>query len=282
MVWMSDASEEYQALKGRSIFMQESFHPAMARINFVFLALVQMLLAGLFQEVSAQNYPLQKRIFIISAPSGTNIQLKGPYTFFGKTPFTISQNLVGLYSLVASKRGFESKNIKIDFNEYASQTLTITMRPLSRLKSTYRSLLFPGWGQRYKGVPGRGLLFTGLVFGAGVGTFMAHSTYQSDRDDAELARKNYFNSLDQDFASAQIAWENWQSVHRRAQKSYDRYERAIIITSSLWALNVIDALLFPPGPSQAGSAQAKKINFSSRTDFSRAQIQLTISFNSGL
>ncbi|MCG3118291.1 MAG: hypothetical protein ALAOOOJD_00459 [bacterium] len=230
---------------------------------------------GLLSDVVAQNYILQKRIFIISAPSGTTIQLKGPYTFFGKTPFTISQNLAGPYKLIATKRGFESKDMKIDFNDYPNQTLTITMQPLSRLKATYRSLLFPGWGQRYKGVSGRGMLFTGLVAGAGIGTLVTRSNYQSDRDDLDAARANYLNSLHQDFATAQAAWTKWQAVHRQAQHSYDRYERALLITSSIWALNVIDAFFLSPGP---GQSQKKKVDLSSHIGFPHAQVNLTISF----
>lgn len=255
--------------------MRKSYQQITPQRLLLFFFLLQLVAGGRPSEVFAQNYNLQKRIFIISAPSGTAIKIKGPYTFFGKTPFTISQNLAGSYKLIAVKRGFERKKMAIDFNDDPSPTLAITMQPLSRLKATYRSLLFAGWGQRYKGVPGRGLLFTGLVFGAGVGTLMTHSTYQSDRDDLDRARANYLNSLNQDFAAAQGAWTNWQAVHRSAQHSYERYKRALIITSSIWALNVIDAFFMPPTP---GRAQKKKVAVSSHLEFSDVHVNLTVSF----
>lgn len=255
--------------------MSKSFLPMIRSSNLVFFLLLQIGAGGILSDVVAQNYNLQKRLFIISAPSGTTIQLKGPYTFFGKTPFTISQNLAGPYKLIATKRGFESKDMEIDFNDDLSQTLTITMQPLSRLKATYRSLLFPGWGQRYKGVSGRGLLFTGLVAGAGIGTLVTRSNYQSDHDDLDAARTNYLNSLNQDFAAAQAAWTNWQAAYRHAQHSYDRYKRAVLITSSIWAINVIDAFFMSPTP---GRSQKKKVDLSSHIEFPEAQVRLTISF----
>ena len=244
----------------------------MALVIFVLLLLFPV---GLFSQVRAQNDNSQKRIFIISAPSQTTIQLRGAYIFIGKTPFTVAQNLTGPYKLIAAKRGFEKQEMEVYFNQHENRTITLTMHPLSRGKAFLRSLALPGWGQSYKGAPSRGLFFRGLVFGAGVGMAVTYSKYHTDLNDVKQAREKYLQALNNSFIEAQTAWNDWQSQHRQAQNSYNRYNRARVITTALWTLNVLDVLFMFPDPA---AARREKGRLTSRIGLNDSQLRLTIFF----
>jgi hypothetical protein len=222
----------------------------------------------------AQNGDQSTGVLIVGQPMETVIQLKGAYTFLGRVPFSISQNLSGRYELSASKRGYESKSMELYFGKEPFREITIYLQPISRWKAGYRSLLVPGWGQQYKGAGGRGLLFTGLAVGAGIGTLVTHLGYNADLDDLDKARQEYERNRDS-FDQAQAAYQKWQSAYRDAQNSYDRRRRSLMITAVIWSINFLDALLMPPGP---GSDRNPQTNLSGRIGFNQSQLELHFSF----
>lgn len=225
-------------------------------------------------SANAQNTDESFGVLIVGRPAETIIQLKGAYVFTGRTPFSIPQNLSGPYVLSASKTGFESKSMKLFLGYEPFRQIDINLKPISRWKAGLRSLLIPGWGQRYKGAKGRGLLFTGLAIGASVGTLVTQLDYSSDLDDANRAKQDY-QRVSNNFEQASAAYDKWQAAYRRADDSYDRRQRSLAITAAVWALNFLDALFLPPGP---GDARREKTPLTNHIGFNDSKIELKFSF----
>lgn len=244
------------------------------KLQVALSAKLQILFVVFASNAFAQNEPPPQGVFIVGDPPETTIRLLGAYQFIGKTPFTISQNLSGNYTLIASMRGYESKSIEIVLGNQPVRTIMIKLQPLSRSKAAFRSLVLPGWGQRYKGADGRGLLFTGLAIGAGVGALVTHQNYRSAVDDAEQAQRR-FEEVQHDFTAAQAALNAWQHAHRKVEESYDDRRRALLITAAVWSLNFLDAILMPPGP---GSAPKPGVSLSHQLGYNDLQIGVQFSF----
>ena len=225
-------------------------------------------------SANAQNTDESFGVLIVGRPAETIIQLKGAYVFTGRTPFSIPQNLSGPYVLSASKTGFESKSMKLFLGYEPFRQIDINLKPISRWKAGSRSLLIPGWGQRYKGAKGRGLLFTGLAIGAGVGTLVTQLDYSSDLDDANRTKQDY-QRVSNNFEQARAAYDKWQAAYRRADESYDRRQRSLMITAAVWAVNFLDALFLPPGP---GENERTKTPLTNHIGFNDSRIELKFSF----
>jgi hypothetical protein len=222
----------------------------------------------------AQESGQEAGVIIVSQPSETIIRLEGDYAFAGKAPFSIPQTLTGYYTLSASKRGYESKSMKFYFDDKPFHKISLNLQPISRMKAGFKSLLLPGAGQRYKGASTRGLLFTGLALGAGIGALATQLKYSSDLDDMNQARRDYEQNQN-NFELAQAAYQNWQSAYQRAQDSYDRRQRSLAITAVVWGISFLDALLMPPGP---GSDRNTPASLSGRLGFNQSQVELHFSF----
>ena len=212
---------------------------------FLGLVVLAVMLAG--EQASAQSAS-RHGVMIVSETAGTLVRLEGAFTFIGKTPFTVSQNLVGPYKLIAAKRGYETKTLALDFRREASQQITVGLKPLSLAKATFGSLLLPGTGQRYKGAPAKGFIFTTLALGAGVRAFVKHQQFGDDRDAAAGAAKQYNQSSDLALPEKALALEKWQKAQRETDDSFKSRRRALLLTGAIWTFNVLEALIAPPGP----------------------------------
>jgi hypothetical protein len=223
----------------------------------------------------AQNESPAEGVLFLSAPAGTTIRLKGAFKFAGKTPFTISQRLIGRYSLQAAKPGYERKRMTIEFNREFSRNITIDLQPLSPAKAAFRSTLLPGWGQHYKGQSGRSIFFAGVTLGVGAVAVATYLNHRSDLDELEQAEQAYQQSVNRNVDEAQLALSNWQAKQTQADDSRTRYQRMLAITAGLWTLNILDALLMPPRP---GPAAKGKAAVTTRLSFDNSKIGVQIKF----
>ncbi len=228
-------------------------------------ALVGLALMFAGKQASAQNASSQPVVTILSETGGTMVRLEGAFTFIGKTPFAISQNLVGQYKLIAMKRGYETQKIKVEFSRNSSRQINVGLRPLSPVKATFGSLLLPGAGQRYKGANQKGLVFTALALGAGARAFVKHSQFRDDRDAAASAEKHYLQISATEAAEQKLALEQWQQAQREADASFESRRRALMLTGAVWTVNVLDALIAPPGPAHPAKKDKVGVNVTSRT-----------------
>lgn len=216
------------------------------KTNIIFgLVILAVVFAG--KQATAQNTSRQG-VVVTSETEGTTVRLEGAFTFIGKTPFSVSQNLAGPYKITASKRGYETKHMTLDFQRGQSQQITVNMKPLSLAKATLGSLVLPGTGQRYKGAHSKGLVFTTFALGAGARAFVKHQQFVDDRDAAANAEEQYNQINAAALPEKTLALEKWQTAQRTADEAFKSRRRAVILTGAIWTMNVLDALIMPPGP----------------------------------
>ena len=230
-----------------------------------FFVLVGLALTLAVRPASAQNTSRQPGVTILSETAGTTVRLEGAFTFIGKTPFTISQNLVGPYKLIASRRGYETKRIELDFRRDPPPQITVGLRPLSLAKAMFGSLLLPGAGQRYKGAKQKGLLFTTFALGAGARAFVKHGQFRDDRGAAEIAEKEYGKISETNLDEKTLALAKWQEARREADDSYKSRRRTLMLTCAVWTLNVLDALIAPPGPAHPAKKEKVGVSITNHT-----------------
>jgi len=227
------------------------------------LVVLALLLAG--KQAAAQNASRPIGVTILSETDGTLVRLEGAFTFVGRTPFTISQNLAGSYKLIAMKRGYETKKINVEFDRNASRQIKVGLQPLSPARAMFGSLFLPGAGQRYKGAKQKGLLFTTLALGAGVRALARHNEFRDDRDAAENAENKYRQISVTDVAEQELALVQWQQAQREADDSFKSRRRALMLAGAVWTINVLDALIAPPGPAHPAKKDKVSVNVTSRT-----------------
>lgn len=244
------------------------------KVSFVLVCLALMF-AG--KQASAQTASSQPVVTIVSETDGTLVRLEGAFTFIGKTPFTISQNLAGPYKLIAMKRGYESKEVEIDFNRHSSRQISIGLQPLSLAKAMFGSLVIPGAGQRYKGANQKGWVFTALALGAGARAYIKHGQFRDDREAAEDAENNYRKISATNLTEKELALAKWQKAQREADDSFKSRRRALWLTGAVWTINVLDALIAPPGPGQPAKKEKAGVNVTARTG-GTPEIGLRINF----
>lgn len=228
---------------------------------FVGLVVLAAMLAG--KQAAAQSESRRQGVTVVSETAGTVVRFEGAFTFIGKTPFTVSQNLAGPYKVIASKRGYETKTIVLDFQRGMAQHITVGLKPLSLAKAAFGSLLLPGTGQRYKGARSKGLIFTTLALGAGARAFVKHQQFGDDRDAAASAEKQYNQISDTALLEKELALEKWQKAQREANDSFKSRRRAVILTGAIWTINVLEALIAPPGPGHPEQTRKVGLNVTS-------------------
>jgi len=215
------------------------------KTSFVLVSLLLMLAE---KPASAQSTNRPTGVTILSETGGATVRLEGAFTFIGKTPFTVAQKLAGPYKLMAAKRGYETKTIDLDFGRDPLRQITIDLQPLSLAKASFYSLVLPGAGQRYKGASGKGLFFTTLALGASVRAYVKHRDYNDDLDAAKNAEKIYLGISAMNAADKQLAFEKWQKAQDNVAGAFKTRRRAVMLAGIVWTINVLDALIMPPGP----------------------------------
>ncbi len=177
-------------------------------------------------------------------PPGAEVNLIGTITVTGLSPVSFNQGLEGDYHMQVKKYGYETHNSSVYLQAGRSISLTVSLRPKTRLKAAARSLIIPGWGQSYSDQKSKGLLF-GLAAAGGIASFLI--------TDSDFDKKNAeYDNLLIDYNKATTFSEKerlYALVSDAKKKAYDMETRrriAIGATVAVWSLNVLDVLLFFP------------------------------------
>ena len=120
--------------------------------------------AGIVICVGASGLPAQEQAPIntqvVANPAGSIIYLEGEYGLAGRTPYTILKNLKGTYRIRAKKWGYETYTGLYEFRPGVSQRISVNLTKKTRSRAAFRSLILPGWGQRYSDQPAKGWIIT--------------------------------------------------------------------------------------------------------------------------
>lgn len=183
-------------------------------------------------------------VLINSDPQGALVTLKGPLELSGVTPVRFDRVLSGRYELIVQRDGFETHKAVTYFSETQDVQLDIALKRKTSTKAFFRSLILPGWGQRYYGSKTKSTAITIGLLASAIG-------YAVVKDDYDNKVETY-NGLRRDFAAADL----WSDLHRldadvrAAQNDANDAEDKVNVMTALvvgvYAFNLLDAILFFP------------------------------------
>ena len=209
-------------------------------------------------------------LVIRSNPEGAEVWLEGESVVSGLTPARFHQLLIGEYELTIKKSGYETYKTKIVIDPTRQMEVDVPLTARTRFKAGIRSLVIPGWGQRYSGKQTRGFMYSGLALGSAVFFMLVNDDYNSKKDD--------YDRLDYDWlhASSQDEQRNIQPYLDKAREdAYDAETRrrlAFGILAGVWVVNVLDAVFLFPEP--RGMVSVKGITLA--PEFKSDQVGLTL------
>lgn len=102
-----------------------------------------------------------------------------------------------------------------------------------------RSILFPGWGQQYKGQSLKSKLLMGGEIAALAGYFVFISQYNSNKNQYDDARTAYLAADDKSMAAESFA--QWQSKYDGASSAVSNARIAAGLAAAIWIYNIWDA-----------------------------------------
>lgn len=188
---------------------------------------------------------------VVAKPKGTVVYLQGEYGLAGRAPFVIMQPLDGTYRLEAKRKGFETYSAIHEFRSGASQRIAIELTEKTRGRALVRSMFIPGWGQRYSEQKFKGWTITVLAAGSLAYLTSTEIRYQNAVDGFDHAvqvfRDNQNNAELRDVLLANV-----NDAQSRLDSRFNDRRRALIISSSIYIYNILDALLFFPKFSESG------------------------------
>lgn len=183
-------------------------------------------------------------ITVRSNPSGATVILSGDFTVAGVTPTVFTQRLNGYYEITAYRPGYETYHSSIILSGRQSTDIEIQLEPKTRAKAALRSLIIPGWGQRYYGSKTKGALLTIGALAGGVTVGLLHLHFDDKRDDYLEINKRF-----QDTRSVLEREALLDELYEKQKDAYDAEQNRNIgaaILAGFWVYNILDALLFFP------------------------------------
>lgn len=198
----------------------------------------------LIRPTAAQNQKTRS-VIIRSDPPGAMLYFKGENSFIGVTPFNIKPNLTGRYQIMAVKPGYEKSKVEYYFKGTEKGVLRLRLTPKTPFKAGIRSLIFPGWGQRYSERRKMGTFLSLAQAGVGIFTFISHNDYEKAYDEYKSALSDY----EQYKKISGLRDQYWDIVvrkHKSANDAFDERQVWLYITGGLWLYNFLDSIFFFP------------------------------------
>jgi tetratricopeptide (TPR) repeat protein len=197
----------------------------------------------IFNRIEAQEK--SKNITIKTNPPGVMIYFEGENGFVGVTPLTLKSKLIGTYKITAVKSGYEKTKLEYFFKGTESGTMRFNLSPRTRFKAGIRSLVFPGWGQRYSERKWTGILFSIAQLGLGIYTYDVHRDY-------EKAIKDYNKALDiyeENIKNSQLR-EKYYTIaldkYHKADDAFEKRQTWLAVFGGVWLFNFLDSIFFFP------------------------------------
>lgn len=183
-------------------------------------------------------------VTVTSNPTGVTVMLAGDMTVAGVTPATFTQRLAGYFKITAYRDGYETYNSSVLLSGRESTTIDFKLKPKTRVKAALRSIVIPGWGQRYYGAKTKGnLMFAGALVG-GVTAGIMHLRFEDKRDSYLDFLARYENERSVSERYLMLA-----ELYSRQQDAYDAEQNRNImgaIVAGVWVYSILDAMLFFP------------------------------------
>ncbi|HMB71662.1 MAG TPA: DUF5683 domain-containing protein [bacterium] len=170
--------------------------------------------------------------------------LAGKQSIAGRSPLRVPGPLIGNYWLEASGTGLERQRGRVRFalNEEGSRVYSFGAIPFRQ--NFTRSIVFPGYSQYSFGQTVKGVGMAGLAAG-GIGlAIWANGDMNSARDAMGTLADRLDVTSDPDTAA--VTREMLYDASAEAKHLEKRRDLMIKATGTVWAIGMIDALLFTP------------------------------------
>ncbi len=233
-----------------------------------------LLILTLTPLVQAQN---QGIVSVDSNPQGAEITLSGNVKVSGLTPATFSQLMIGQYKLEINRRGYEkySQTVMIDPGRHFSISANLSKK--TSIKAALRSMVIPGWGQRYFDKRAKGNFLTLLAASSVVAYLIADSDFDDKYDDY-LLKLNKFDHLAiiGNIVELKQAEEELNTALNEAYDAENIRRTFIGSTIAIWGISILDALFF--SPVEKGVVAVKGITIEPQADLKSVSITLSKAF----
>jgi len=216
-------------------------------------------------------------VTVVSDPPGAEVTLDGAVTVSGVTPAIFNQTLIGDYRLKISRHGYENYKTRLVIDPSKPMQFDVTLSRKTKFKAAIRSMVIPGWGQRYGDQKTKGYIFSFLAVGSVTAFLIADDDFRAKRDryDDRLAE---YDALKESGTYEQLAAFK-PSLDQAQEDAYDAetWRRAAVgAVIGAWSISLLDAIFFFPeehgtfsvkGLTIAPEAGADGVNLSISTKF---------------
>ncbi|MCI0515406.1 PEGA domain-containing protein, partial [candidate division KSB1 bacterium] len=135
-------------------------------------------------------------LFLLPKPNDAFIFLNGKR--LNRMPGQGLTLFPGEYQLSALRPGYEKYFSRVQIEPNAAESVTLVLTPKSKEKALLRSLIFPGWGQRYGEKKTRAWLLAGLEAGTLLGIGIADAVVDQRTDQYYAHRQEYLQAIPPD------------------------------------------------------------------------------------
>ncbi len=213
-------------------------------------------------------------VSVISTPIGATATLSGETVVTGVTPVRFRHLLVGEYRLDVRMYGYESHSARVALDPALPLTIDVTLTPKTRFKAALRSMVIPGWGQRYSGQRSKAFAFAFLTAGSAAAVLIADRRFDDEYDTYQTRLREY------DAATTDVEQERLYPGLIAAQNdAYDaeNFRRITMgVAIGVWGLNLLDALIF--FPHKPDGFRIKGLTVAPTVDFQQVGISLVTRF----
>ncbi len=240
--------------------------------NFTIYASISIfILSAFFQTALSQT---SGSLSISTNPDGALVTLSGNTIVSGVTPTVFRQTLIGFYKITIERYGYARYTTKVILDPSKQMELHIKLTPKTRFKSAIRSMVIPGWGQRYSNQKFKGLFYTFFAAATAFGYYKADDDFDT-KYDRFIALDDEYNALSQN-GNVNDLEELLPRLTNAKDRAYDAENmRRIAIGSviAVWSLSVIDALFF--FPEEKGTFKVKNVTLTPSTSSQNVGLNLS-------
>lgn len=232
--------------------------------------LILSLVAGMSR---AQAVPMGD-VSVTSTPTGAIATLSGEAVVTGVTPVRFRHLLVGEYRLDVRMYGYETHTSRVALDPARPLEIAVTLTPKTRFKAALRSMVIPGWGQRYSGQRSKAFAFALFSAGSAVAVLIADRNFDNDYDVYQTRLREY---------DAATTYEEQKRLHpgliAAQNDAYDAENVRRItmgVAIGVWGFNLLDALVL--FPSRQSGIRIKGLTLAPTANFQQVGLSLVTRF----
>ena len=180
---------------------------------------------------------------ITSNPPGAMVYIEG--SMVGITPCELKFDMIGEYRVRAYKKGYENWTSNVFFSDRNNSPLNIKLSSKTRLMAAIRSIIVPGWGQRYCDNKTKGIIIELVQTGSIISSIVYEVKYRNAVETYNDALKNY-NIHKNNFQKHDIYRSIVEDKYSNINSFYKTRNIFLLTAGAVWLYNILDAIFMFP------------------------------------